>query len=132
MQTEGSPTGSPQHIDGNIIAMQMIQATTNAAEAAQAAVRAVEALKSGSDDKNWYRLLPKPGDFNPTSREDEISRWCDWSWQFEQYLGSLDHHYVSDIADLRKNPTAVVDESVQSSEEQKRSIFMYGFHGSFA
>ena len=34
--------------------------------------------------------------------------------------------YVSDIVDLRKNPTAVVDDSVQSSEEQKRSIFMYG------
>ena len=128
MQADGSPTGSAQaqQIDGNLIAMQMIQATTNAAEAAQAAVKAVEALKSGSDDKNWYRLLPKPGDFNPSSREDEISKWRDWSWQFEQYLGSLDHHYVSDIVDLRKNPTHVVDDSAQSSEEQRRSIFMYG------
>ena len=104
----------------------MIQATNSAAEAAQAAVKAVESFKSGSDDKNWYRLLPKPGDFNPSSREDEISKWREWSWQFEQYLGSLDHRYVSDIVDLRKNPTAVVDDSVQSSEEQKRSIFMYG------
>ena len=127
-QADGSPAGSgqAQQIDGNVIAMQMIQATTNAAEAAQAAVKAVEALKSGSDDKNWYRLLPKPGDFNPSSREDEISKWRDWSWQFEQYLGSLDHHYVSDIVDLRKNPTHVVDETEQSSEEQRRSIFMYG------
>ena len=57
MQADGSPTGSTQQIDGNVIAMQMIQATTHAAEAAQAAVKAVEALKSGSDDKNWYRLL---------------------------------------------------------------------------
>ena len=126
MQADGSPTGSGQQIDGNLIALQMIQATNSAAEAAQAAVKAVESFKSGSDDKNWYRLLPKPGDFNPSSREDEISKWREWSWQFEQYLGSLDHHYVSDIVDLRKNPTAVVDDSVQSSEEQKRSIFMYG------
>ena len=126
MQADGSPTVSGQQIDGNLIALQMIQATNSAAEAAQAAVKAVESFKSGSDDKNWYRLLPKPGDFNPSSREDEISKWREWSWQFEQYLGSLDHHYVSDIVDLRKNPTAVVDDSVQSSEEQKRSIFMYG------
>ena len=122
-QADGSPAGSgqAQQIDGNVIAMQMIQATTNAAEAAQAAVKAVEALKSGSDDRNWYRLLPKPGDFNPSSREDEISKWRDWSWQFEQYLGSLDHHYVSGIVDLRKDPTHVVDETAQSAEEQRRS-----------
>ena len=126
MQADGSPTGSGQQIDGNLIALQMIQATNSAAEAAQAAVKAVESFKSGSDDKNWYRLLPKPGDFNPSSREDEISQWREWSWQFEQYLGSLDHDYVSDIVDLRKNPTAVVDDSVQSSEGQKRSTFMYG------
>ena len=126
MQADGSPTGSGQQIDGNLIALQMIQATNSAAEAAQAAVKAVESFKSGSDDKNWYRLLPQPGDFNPSSREDEISKWREWSWQFEQYLGSLDHPYVSDIVDSRKNPTAVVDDSVQSSEEQKRSIFMYG------
>ena len=118
MQADGSPTGSGQQIGGNLIALQMIQATNSAAEAAQAAVKAVESFKSGSDDKNWYRLLPKPGDFNPSSREAEISKWRGWSWQFDQYLGSLDH--------LRKNPTAVVDDSVQSSEEQKRSIFMYG------
>ena len=123
---DGSPTGSAQQIDGNLIALQMIQATNSAAEAAQAAVKAVESMKTGSDDKNWYRLLPKPGDFNPTTREDEISKWREWSWQFEQYLGSLDHHYVSDILDLRKNPTHVVDDSEQSSEEQRRSIFMYG------
>ena len=123
---DGSPTGSAQQIDGNLIALQMIQATNSAAEAAQAAVKAVESMKTGSDDKNWYRSLPKPGDFNPTTREDEISKWREWSWQFEQYLGSLDHHYVSDILDLRKNPTHVVDDSEQSSEEQRRSIFMYG------
>ena len=115
---DGSPTGSAQQIGGNLIALQMIQATNSAAEAAQAAVKAVESMKTGSDDKNWYRLLPKPGDFNPTTREDEISKWREWSWQFEQYLGSSDHHYVSDILDLRKNPTHVVDDSEQSSEEQ--------------
>lgn len=57
---DGSPTGSAQQIDGNLIALQMIQATNSAAEAAQAAVKAVESMKTGSDDKNWYRLLPKP------------------------------------------------------------------------
>ena len=78
MQADGPPTGSGQRLDGNLI--QMIQATNTAAGAAQAAVKAVESMKSGSDDKNWYRLLPKPGDFNPSIRGDRISKWREWSW----------------------------------------------------
>ena len=42
--------------------------TNSAAEAAQA-VKAVESFKSGSDDKNWYRLLHKSDDFNSSSIE---------------------------------------------------------------
>ena len=41
-------------------------------------------------------------------------------------LGLLDDRYVSDIVDLCKNPIVVVGDSVQSSEERKRTIFMYG------
>ena len=45
MQADGSPTGSGQQIDGNLIALQMIQATNSAAEAAQAAVKAFQVGK---------------------------------------------------------------------------------------
>ena len=77
---DGSPVGSPsaaQQLDGAAVAMQMVQATTAAAEAASAAVAAVQGLKStlessSTDEKAWYRLLPKPGSFDPGSREDEM------------------------------------------------------------
>ena len=106
-----SPSGSPtagQTLDGAAVAMQMVQATTAAAEAAAAAVSAVESLKSSlgsssTDEKAWYRLLPKPTSFDPGSREDEIAKWRDWSWSFEQYVGTLDPSFVTEIDRIRKN-----------------------------
>ena len=90
-----SPSGSPtagQALDGAAVAMQMVQATTAAAEAAAAAVSAVKSLKSSlgsssTDEKAWYRLLPKPTSFDPGTREDEIAKWRDWSWSLSNMLG---------------------------------------------
>ena len=128
-----SPSGSPtagQTLDGAAVAMQMVQATTAAAEAAAAAVSAVESLKSSlgsssTDEKAWYRLLPKPTSFDPGSREDEIAKWRDWSWSFEQYVGTLDPSFVTEIDRIRKTPDVEVDMSIMASDEQKRCIFLY-------
>ena len=130
---DGSPVGSPsaaQQLDGAAVAMQMVQATTAAAEAASAAVAAVQGLKStiessSTDEKAWYRLLPKPGSFDPGSREDEIAKWRDWSWSFEQYVGTLDPNFVTEIERIRKTPAVEVDMSIMASDEQKRCIFLY-------
>ena len=130
---DGSPVGSPsaaQQLDGAAVAMQMVQATTAAAEAASAAVAAVQGLKStiessSTDEKAWYRLLPKPGSFDPGSREDEIAKWRDWSWSFEQYVGTLDPNFVTEIERIRKTPSVEVDMSIMASDEQKRCIFLY-------
>eukprot|EP00435_Cladocopium_sp_Y103_P059918 s3048_g21.t1 len=130
---EGSPSASPtapQQVDGAVVAMQMVQATTAAAEAAAAAVAAVEGLKSSmagaaTDEKAWYRLLPKPSNFDPGSREDEIVKWRDWSWSFEQYIGSLDHSFVTELERIRKTSGVEVDMSIMASDEQKRCIFLY-------
>ena len=126
----GAPDASPtagQALDGAAVAMQMVQATTPAAEAAAAAVSAVESLKSslGSsrDEKAWCRLLPKPSSFDPGSREDEIAKWRDWSWSFEQYVGTLDPSFVTEIDRIRKTPDLEVDMSIMASDEQKRCIF---------
>ena len=130
---DGSPVGSPsaaQQLDGAAVAMQMVQATTAAAEAASAAVAAVQGLKStiessSTDEKAWYRLLPKPGSFDPGSREDEIAKWRDWSWSFKQYVGRLDPNFVTEIERIRKTPAVEVDMSIMASDEQKRCIFLY-------
>ena len=70
----GSPTGSQNgQMDGATIALRMVQA----AEAAAAAATAVASRQdSGKDD--WYKMLPKPGVFDPKDRESELSSFRDW------------------------------------------------------
>lgn len=125
----GSPSGG-QPFDGAQIAIQMIQATNAAAMAAQSAADALQKVQSqsassGVDDKSWYKLLPRPSALDPSSREEEISKWRDWPWTLEQYLGTLDPRYVEEFAFVRSHLTNPVDVSIQSDEEKKRGIFLY-------
>ena len=126
--TAGGGAGQPG-LDGTQIALQMIQATSSAAQAAQAAADALQQLQSqstggGTDEKSWYKLLPKPGAFEPSSREDEIAKWRDWSWQLEQFLGTLDPRFVAEIDQIRKAPSTVTVMPSLSEEEKRRSIFL--------
>ena len=81
---------------------------------------------NATDEKAWYRILPKPAVFDCKDRETEIATWRDWAWTFEQYLGSLDANFVGDIKTLRANPSTEVDMSVQTDSEKRRGVFLYG------
>ena len=97
-----SPAGSPgaAAVDGAELARRMMMATEAASAATEMAARALEELKTASEksseNRDWYKLLAKPGSFDPSSREAEISGWRDWSWALEQYLGSLDAVFTGD------------------------------------
>jgi len=72
----GSPT-SAVGLDGAQVALQMIQATTAAASAAQAAAHTLRRIQAQSatqdtDEKSWYKLLPRPGSFDPSTRESGV------------------------------------------------------------
>ena len=133
---EGSPTGSPHAggagatVDGAELARRMMAATEAASAATQLAARALEELKTAtertSENKDWYKLLSKPSSFDPSSREAEISGWRDWSWSFEQYLGSLDSVFTEEIRVIRNNIETVVDTTAQSNAEMRRGSFLYG------
>ena len=121
----GSPTGPQQQIDGAELARRMIEATENASQAAAMAAQALTLMQSSTssssstDEKAWYRILPKPAVFEAKDRESEIATWRDWAWSFEQYIGSLDANYVGDIKTLRENPSTEVDMSVQTDGEKR-------------
>ena len=121
----GSPVGGG--IDGAEIARRMILATEAAASAASQAVRALEDLKSSNEkgDRSWYKLIQKPGCFDPATREQEISMWKEWAWSFEQYLSNIDPVFTEDIKVLRLNPRNFVDSSVQHDDEKKRGALLY-------
>ena len=130
---EGSPAASPTAaaaIDGAELARRMIEATESASQAANMAAEAIKQMQSSAgnatDEKAWYRILPKPAVFDCKDRETEIATWRDWAWTFEQYLGSLDANFVDDIKTLRANPSTEVDMSVQTDSEKRRGVFLYG------
>ena len=132
---QGSPSGSPSNgpvpvMDGNELARRMILASESASQAANAAVRALEGFQkqqvAGSDEKGWYKLLPKPNTWEPKTREEELGQWRDWSCSLEQYLATLDPQFVADIENIRKNVETSVDMSVMHEDEKKRCSFLYG------
>ena len=88
----GSPSATGGGIDGAQLAMRMVEAAERAAEAAQAASAAANAASSSSrplvKSIEWYKMLPKPPNFAPQSREEELSMFREWVWQLEQYLPS--------------------------------------------
>ena len=48
-------------------------------------LRSQRRSQGGQDKKTWW-LLPKPPNFDHSSRETEIAGWKEWSWSFEEYI----------------------------------------------
>ena len=116
-------------IDGAELARRMLMATEAASMAASTAAQALLELKdktssSSSDEKAWYRLLPRPSVFDPDSREAELAQWREWSWSVEQYLASIDPEFAVDLARIRKSSNAEVDMSIMDDSEKKRCTFL--------
>jgi len=98
MSAHGSPTAAAGDggLSGADLALRMIQAAEAAATAANAASAALNNMTStssttgqtgntGGDSKTeWYKVLPKPGVFEPRDREAELATFRDWWWQVEQ------------------------------------------------
>lgn len=130
----GSPTGAASAagaaVDGMELARRMVEAAEAAARAAEATARAVQQqgspTRASSDDKSWWKLLPKPPSFDHSTRESEISAWKEWSWTLEQYLSSLDTKFLEDIEGVRRNLTTEVDMFDFSEEDKQRCSFLYG------
>ena len=123
----GSPSGSPT--GGATGAADMAQRLLAAVEAAtivaQAAAQIAQNVRQGSDEKTWWKLRPKPPTFDHASRESEIAGWKEWSWSFEQYMGSIDTRFSDDIQEMRKDITKAIDPVDFSDSERQRNSFMY-------
>ena len=126
---EGSPTAGMQ-VDGAELARRMIVAAEAAASAAQSTAAIVEQMKAGGGEKDWFKLLPKPGCFEPKSREQEVALWKDWWWTVLQYLGTLDPLYITEVETIEKSPNTVINFDTMPEATRKRSVFLYGLFAS--
>ena len=131
----GSPrtaAGSPQAGGGDgtsaeqpsLVAVRMVAAAEQAAAAANAATQAL-ARRETEEGKSWWKLLPKPPVFDHATREAEIGAWKEWSWTFEQYLGSVDTRFLDDVSQLRAHPNSPVDPVDFTDSERQRNSFFY-------
>ena len=114
----GSPTAGG--IDGAQLALRMIEAAESAAAAAKAAATRPESR----DD--WYKMLPKPGCFEPRDRDAELSQFRDWWWSVEQYLTAVDVEYSAHFDVLRQNLNTEIDAATLTPEQRRRGTFLYG------
>ena len=140
MSAAASPTGSPtagvaDGLSGEQIAFRLMQATEAAAAAANAASQAVSALSGGSSGSmqhggenraEWYKFLPKPQNFEPKDREQELSGFRDWFWSLEQYIVAVDSNYAGDLTYIRNHLDEELPLVEQTTEKTKRSAFLYG------
>lgn len=98
-------------------------AATAAAEAARAASQA--STSTGDRKKDLYRLIPKPANFAPADRDQEVSQWRDWYWSFKQYLLVVDGKYEDDLEYVARSDIDEVDWDLLDADEQHRGRFMY-------
>ena len=120
-QPDGSPAGSQQGIDGATLALRMVQAAEAAAAAANAAVNRPDAQRN-----DWYKMLPKPGNFDPKDREAELSSFRDWWWSVEQYLDAVDAEYLGHFDVIRQNLDTAIVMTTLTAEQHRRGTFLYG------
>ena len=125
----GSPSATGGGIDGAQLAMRMVEAAEKAAEAAQAASAAAAATASASSSSRqtgksteWYKMLPKPPNFAPQSREEELSMFREWVWQLEQYLLAVDANFGPELESVRGNLDTKYDLVLEMSAERLNEL----------
>ena len=59
--------------------------------------------------RDLAKLIPRPGTFKPTDREQEILQERDWYWTVKKYLVVVDSAFQDELEKLESNLTTEVD-----------------------
>ena len=118
----------------------LTQALIATAQAATQAVQTATSTGSGTGaptgepsgllKKDLARLIPRPGIFQPTDREQEILQWRDWFWSMKQYLVVVDSAYQDELEKIEEKSGEEIEWSFLTEKEQERARFLYSLLGS--
>ena len=94
----GSPTGAQMlEVLGQMVHQSQEQVRTlgqQTQDQLRVLGRTLETVTARAGDRGdanaWSRLLPRPDIFKPQTRDDEISGFPEWAWQFKQYIRAID------------------------------------------
>ena len=110
---------------------ELTQALIATAQAATQAVQAASAASSTggpaggesseTSNRDLAKLIPRPGVFNPSDREQEILQWRDYYWCLKQYLVVVDSEFQSELEKIEKDLTVETEWDLMDSKEQQRS-----------
>ena len=79
--------------------------------------------------RDLSKVLKHPSSFGQgcKTRDEELVKWPSWSWEFEQYLSTLDREFAVDFTRIKDNPKTPIVMGTLSDAEKDRSRIMLGF-----
>ena len=136
----GSPAGSPTsqaNAEERLLRMlgmmqqnqQMLTQMMQQQQQQQA--QAASSSSSGSAHvglgaKDLSKVIKHPPVFSCKNRDEELVRWPSRSWEFEQYLITLDKEFQKEFQYIKDNPKKPLPVTAHTAEEADRSRVVYG------
>ena len=109
---------------------QMVQSATDATRQLADATQRAQPTNPGGSNDSWSRILPRPAVFSPSNKDDELTNFPDWKWQFQQYVNGV----CPDIGELMVSVEEHIGEVIPmrslSIEKQAQSGRLYALLGS--
>ena len=91
--------------------------------------RTLEVVTARAGDRGeanaWSRLLPRPDIFKPQTRDEEISGFPKWAWQFKQYLRAIDGDMCNMVEEVEADLSAEALFGNMSPEAQNQAKKLY-------
>ena len=125
----GSPTSTQMmEILGQRVQQNQEQARTlshQTQEQLRVLGRTLEVVTARAGDRGeanaWSRLLPRPDIFKPQTRDEEISGFPKWAWQFKQYLRAIDGDMCNMVEEVEADLSAEALFGSMSPEAQDQA-----------
>ena len=73
----------------------------------------------------WSRVIAKPDVFKPKDREEELSQFTEWSWQFKQYVRVISPNMFALLETVESDLEVENDHSIMSDEDVEMSKQLY-------
>ena len=102
--------------DGGAAAAQAASASSGVQGLVQALHGLIEVQKSSGFTKH----LRPPTSFQPENRSEELSKWMDWRFQFETFVGAVDASMLNHMKHAEKEENPINDGNPQIRAQSER------------
>ena len=93
--------------------------------AQQATLQQLADRSTGDNTQVWSKVLPKPEQFKPKNREDELSMWPEWQWSFKQYVGAISSSMAELLDEVERDPETEMSHLMMADAVVPQSRALY-------